>query len=276
MTFPPSLLRMIQASPSLSTLKLEVYTTGHLTSNCLDLDKFFDTLGTTFPNLRHFEHLAASNLDFGLVGDPSRGPSAVRSFFLQHPNIETLALDWSPKFSLSNREAEAVHSLFPALRHFSGPKWITTVLVRSPIRLQLESLNVLPSREPTSHNPTNSIIVLPRLVHLSFPAEAIYEPGSRGGLYLDEHSLVKYLRSAPQLVSLEIRSHRALEELSVSPTTILVLQFAVVIEYTSIKESAQAAFDYARNLQRLKLDLPKKFTTHDTYIYRNCKSQIDT
>ncbi|KAG9094998.1 hypothetical protein FS749_011335 [Ceratobasidium sp. UAMH 11750] len=248
---------MIQTSPSLSTLKLEMCLKGYHKLVGLDLENFFETLGATLPNLRHFEHRSHSSFDLQRVLDPTRGPSTVRSFFLQHPNIETLALDWSPMPSLADREVEGVHSLFPALRRFSGSTELSSAIVGSPIRLRLESLKVLRSPIINSSNSytmvADSIIELPQLRHLSFPAEEEYR--NRYWRHLDEHSLKKYFCSASELASLEINGSGRLKEFN---------------------KSVQAAFDYAPNLKQLKLNLPEKYATLSSDLVGGRKSNTDT
>ncbi|KAG8707772.1 hypothetical protein FRC08_000305 [Ceratobasidium sp. 394] len=99
---------------------------------------------------------------------------------------------------------------------------------------------------------TDSTMELPQLRHLSFPAEEGFKGWRR---HLDEHSLEKYFRSAPRLKSLEISGDGRLKELS---------------------ESVQAAFDYAPNLQQLKLNLPEKYTKPSSDLVRGDENDVDT
>ncbi|KAG8741236.1 hypothetical protein FRC10_003158 [Ceratobasidium sp. 414] len=215
------LLKMIQSSPALNTLILKLHVLPYFNrKEKLDVSRFFGTLGATLPRLRHLEIQATSKLEWNPVFDRAQSPNPVRSFFLSSSNIETLVIDWVPESSLDNPDLELVRAMFPALRHFTGPQRISAVLLASDVRMQLETLNILPFEEPDSDayvTIVHAATELPHLRSLSFPAQFV-GPGStkRAGEYLYPGMLKRYLHAAPRLVSLKICSRGALDKLTPS------------------------------------------------------------
>ncbi|KAG8741232.1 hypothetical protein FRC10_003154 [Ceratobasidium sp. 414] len=195
---PASLINMIRSSPALTTLKLQVPVHKKI-PNRLDMDQFFKTMDTTSPCLRHFEVQTAQSLvEWGSMFDIARGPNYIRSFFQNHPHIETLVIDWLPT-SEPRATSQVIQGMFPALRHLTGSDSFCAIVANSDVRLQLESLAIVVARG--DGKVANVSTKLPQLRHLGFRVHTV-NSASRQKC---EGSLQEYLRAAPKLVSLDIR-----------------------------------------------------------------------
>ncbi|KAG9085094.1 hypothetical protein FRC07_013459, partial [Ceratobasidium sp. 392] len=219
-TIPESLLNAIRFSPVLHTLILQLHMIPYFdVQDNLDVTCFFKTLGVTLPRLCHLEVRSTAQLEWNPVLDRAQGPNPIRSFFMGSSNIETLVIDWVPASPLSSPDLELIRDVFPALRHFTGPQPISALLLESPLRLQLESLDIssfkksdLDVHAPIANASTEKF---PQLRSLTFPAE-IVGPGAseREEEYLYSDMIQRYLRAAPKLETLKIHSRGSPHQLS--------------------------------------------------------------
>jgi hypothetical protein len=80
-------------------------------------------------------------LNWDHVFHQTRNPDPTRLFFMNHQYIHTLNLMQSYE-SPAVVDPKAMQELFPALRHFTGWAFMCIAVVRSDLRLQLESLSI--------------------------------------------------------------------------------------------------------------------------------------
>jgi hypothetical protein len=112
-------------------------------------------------------------------------------------------------------DPKAMQELFPALRHFTGWAFMRIAVVRSDLRLQLESLSI---RGPwPSKAGADAINDLPELSRLGFPTCVYtFEDDDELTFILDESALQVMFSAAPRLRELEIISSGEISMLPVS------------------------------------------------------------
>ncbi|KAG8788695.1 hypothetical protein FRC12_014312 [Ceratobasidium sp. 428] len=157
----------------------------------LNVDRFFNALGTSLFDLRHLELQMLAMLDWNPILDRAQESNPVRSFFMNNPKIETLVIDWVPESPINNPDLPLIRDMFPALRHFNGPQRISAILLASDVRLQLESLHILsfPKLELDAYATIRyAATELPQLRRLRFPADFVPPKGLKSGaesIFLD-------------------------------------------------------------------------------------------
>ncbi|KAG8707769.1 hypothetical protein FRC08_000302 [Ceratobasidium sp. 394] len=197
---PTPLFNMIRSSPGLTTLKLLHWPAPETFQNRSEINQLFETIDVAFPRLRHFEfHITSSRLDWGSLFDTARGNNHIQSFFQNHPYIETLVVNWLPMDRL-RANSRVIQRMFPALRHLTGPESLCAIIANSGLQL-LEGLTIVVPIDIDRNKVVKLATKLPQLHHLRFRVEA----GDKARRQQCEDTLQKYLRAAPNLVSLEIR-----------------------------------------------------------------------
>lgn len=158
---------MIQVSPSLESLSLpfansEIFqTSGHEQKP----DLFFQKLNHTFSQLCELQMTGdLLSIDWSKMLIQASQPDPTCSFFLRHPHIHMLEFecDILPDLSIPH---DTFQTLFPSLRHFTGPSVISTALAKSDISLQLEGLVIMDQWNYTEWMPevADRVICLPNL-----------------------------------------------------------------------------------------------------------------
>ncbi|KAG8713880.1 hypothetical protein FRC11_010656 [Ceratobasidium sp. 423] len=218
---------MIQASPNLKSLELDLGEPNTETDRTWSPNKLFKEVGLVFPELHTLRLGGRIVLQWPLT--LSKPSTFFRLFFERHQALQTISLAWAPGLNEQNDlSPEAVVSLFPSVRRFEGPAFLCVSILRSPLSLQLESLSILDKQLGSSkaehiNKVANAAGSLPKLSTLNFYLEsdpqaqyhAIREisriaPGLREvcvqGLHIDlKMSIVEALRNASNLRKLTAR-----------------------------------------------------------------------
>ena len=108
-------------------------------------------------------------------------------------------------------------TLFPALRHFSGPDHICAALLGSGLSFQLETLKI--SNDITTYaaleKVADAVTELPKLRELEYPNSGAYMLGRRAGKTIYPSALRTIISAAPRLQKLGI-FHYGYRRLTVS------------------------------------------------------------
>jgi hypothetical protein len=218
------LVQMIQSSPELTSLKLEMSHDFGPEYKALDVNHFFEMLGNTFPRLRELSLSGDAALDWDHVIHQTHNPDPTRLFFMNHQCIHTLVLDWVPKASIVV-DPKTMQELFPALRHFTGWDFMCIALVRSNLRFQLEGLGIRIDWSigaGTASQVSDAITDLPQLRWLEFPTDTcwtMYDSIPEDYFNIDVQALQVILSASPKLRELEITpGYASIDRVPVSGT----------------------------------------------------------
>jgi hypothetical protein len=255
------LLQMIQSSPELISLKLEMFHGIDPRYEALDLNRFFEMLGTMFPRLRELALSGEAELDWDHVIHQTYNLSPIRLFFMNHQHIHTLVLSWLPKASIIV-DPNAVQELFPALRDFTGSDFMCVALVQCDLRSQLEGLGIridpFEADSGTVGQVADAITDLPQLRRLEFPTDTscgTYDSILEDYPVIDNHALQVILSASPKLAELEINAgyYRDVE----APVSDLSCFVCVTYHFhrTSLKKHSltQKTFAYSSYRSRMNL-----------------------
>jgi hypothetical protein len=248
---------MIQSSPELISLKLEMFHGLDPKYEALGLDRFFEMLDTTFPQLRELSLSGEAELDWDHIIHQTHNPSPIRLFFMNHQHIHTLVLSWLPKASILVGHT-AMQELFPALRDFTGPHFMCIALVQCDLRSQLEGLGIRidsPDDSVTARQVADAITDLPQLRRLEFPTDTsyrMYDTIWEDCPEIDGHALQVILSASPKLAELEITTgYRDVE----APVSDLLCFVCVIYHFhsTASKKCSlmQKTFAYSRYRSRI-------------------------
>jgi hypothetical protein len=217
---PDSLVQMIQSSPELVTLDLDMDHCSNRGSPRWNVDRLFEMIHTMFPQLRVLKLAGEFNLDWDLVSHQTCNPHPMRSFLMNHQHIHTLALDWEPNTWIDPVDPKAMQELFPALREFAGRQFMCRGVVQSDLRSQLEALEIRTgfADAAVAYGVADAVTTLPKLRRLVFPANSHSTDSYGLGRYypIDDDSLQVILSAAPKLRELEITAEGEVEAVRVS------------------------------------------------------------
>ncbi|QRW11599.1 hypothetical protein RhiLY_10598 [Ceratobasidium sp. AG-Ba] len=196
------LAQSLRACPDLKTLELSF--NGFDDESSWSTENFWSKLrDVTFRSLRTFRAVGSSIIpDWPLLLD-SPDKSALRAFFLRHPNLRSIGFGPMPPTGCERSlEVTDVETLFPSLTEFEGPVFLSRLIVGSALADQIESLTITDDAQDVNTGPIDLSPVawmakrMPRLRRLAINIWNIHSDGVSG---LDE-----LLQCAPSLKELKI------------------------------------------------------------------------
>ncbi|KAG8770526.1 hypothetical protein FRC12_004195 [Ceratobasidium sp. 428] len=94
----------------------------------------------TFCHLDTFRALGGTDTD-RFVYSAENNP--LHRFFLRHPNLHTIGLDWVPEAEYTRRiPPTLMGSLFPSIRHAEVPGFLCAHIIASELAVQIESITI--------------------------------------------------------------------------------------------------------------------------------------
>lgn len=207
---PETLIDMIEESPDLAELNLNIYSYDREGTPSQGWRPFelFRVLKNPLSKLRHLTMRGEYVLDWNELVQDSPGSRPLRSFFEQHPHLQEIHLDGK---QTNDQPGPIVNSalmprLFPSLKRFTGSSTLCAALVNSKLAVQLESLRVRLEKRDSSDSVGMQIsfpYVLPRLKEFGFVDHNPFgaHPESET---VNSDALTKLLAMTPSLTSLSI------------------------------------------------------------------------
>jgi hypothetical protein len=211
---PGPLIDMIENSPDLVELDLD--TSGPIlalrTIPHWQPSQVLCNLKNPLSKLRQLRIGGDVDLDWSeLTNNPPKACS-LYTFFKHHPQLEGVHFDWGHKYNPGiSFDPARLFTLFPSLKHFTGPAVMCTALVASQLAVKLETLKIVleqrnnPSDEPspsTFEALVNATHTLPSLRELEIVYHDIW---NHGKLHLDASALGNLLAATPRLVALTLK-----------------------------------------------------------------------
>ncbi|CAE7221574.1 unnamed protein product [Rhizoctonia solani] len=142
---PSSLTKMIEGSPMLDELRLNLIAL-EMDDDHIDTpwwpSAFFSCLANPLVYLRTLQIGGEYDIDWGIFLEES-SQCALRRFFEQHPDLHTVAFQWSDERRMDLAfKPHLAESLFPSVQQFGGPLAICAGVAGSRLAEQLRELNV--------------------------------------------------------------------------------------------------------------------------------------